>query len=28
MKFNIETSILCMSDRVGKVSYSMDYRNG
>ncbi|HFI0365667.1 TPA: peptidoglycan amidohydrolase family protein, partial [Streptococcus suis] len=25
---NLETSIRWMSDRVGKVSYSMDYRNG
>ncbi|HEL1590899.1 TPA: peptidoglycan amidohydrolase family protein [Streptococcus suis] len=28
MTINLETSIRWMSDRVGKVSYSMDYRNG
>ncbi|HEM4282179.1 peptidoglycan amidohydrolase family protein [Streptococcus suis] len=28
MVINLETSIRWMSDRVGKVSYSMDYRNG
>ncbi|HEM3097418.1 peptidoglycan amidohydrolase family protein [Streptococcus suis] len=28
MIINLETSIRWMSDRVGKVSYSMDYRNG
>lgn len=28
MTINLETSIHWMSDRVGKVSYSMDYRNG
>ncbi|CYV82217.1 holin [Streptococcus suis] len=28
MTINLETSICWMSDRVGKVSYSMDYRNG
>ena len=28
MAINLETSIRWMSDRVGKVTYSMDYRNG
>ncbi|HFI0297001.1 TPA: peptidoglycan amidohydrolase family protein [Streptococcus suis] len=28
MVINLETSIRWMSDRVGKVTYSMDYRNG
>ncbi|MBM7319823.1 glucosaminidase domain-containing protein [Streptococcus suis] len=28
MTINLETSIRWMSDRIGKVSYSMDYRNG
>ncbi|HHT7773888.1 TPA: peptidoglycan amidohydrolase family protein [Streptococcus suis] len=28
MTINLETSIRWMGDRVGKVSYSMDYRNG
>lgn len=28
MTINLETSIRWMSDRVGKVTYSMDYRNG
>uniref|UniRef100_UPI0023EEFEC0 peptidoglycan amidohydrolase family protein n=1 Tax=Streptococcus ruminantium TaxID=1917441 RepID=UPI0023EEFEC0 len=28
MTVNIETSIRWMSSRAGKVSYSMDYRNG
>lgn len=28
MTINFETSIRWMSDRIGKVSYSMDYRNG
>ncbi|HEL1642015.1 peptidoglycan amidohydrolase family protein [Streptococcus suis] len=28
MTINLETSIRWMNDRVGKVSYSMDYRNG
>ncbi|HEM5121716.1 TPA: glucosaminidase domain-containing protein [Streptococcus suis] len=28
MTINLETSIRWMSERVGKVSYSMDYRNG
>ncbi|HEM3634875.1 TPA: glucosaminidase domain-containing protein [Streptococcus suis] len=28
MTINLETSIRWMSDRIGKVTYSMDYRNG